>query len=110
MSVSDEYRAWVLEQLRLFGPVAARSMFGGVGLYHEGLFFGVIDDDVLYFKTDDSNRPDYEAAGSRPFQPMGEGTKPMAYHEVPVDVVEDPDRLREWAEKAADAARRKGKK
>ena len=108
MAVSREYRDWVVEQLRYVGPVTARSMFGGVGLYCDGLFFALIDDDTLYFKVDDGNRPDFEAAGAGPFRPYGD-ERAMQYYELPADVLEDPDRLREWAEKALDAARRKKK-
>lgn len=63
MAVSAAYRDYVLEQLAGLGPIRARKMFGGVGIYLHGLFFALIADEVLYFKVDDSNRPDYEAAG-----------------------------------------------
>ena len=109
MAVSPEYREWVLEQLRQAGPVTGRAMFGGYGLYLEGLFFALIDDDTLYFKVDDANRPDYEAAGMRPFAPMGE-ERPMQYYEVPAEVLEDRERLSLWADRAVDAARNAGAK
>jgi hypothetical protein len=60
MPVSPSYRAYVLEQLSGLGLVAPRSMFGGLGLYHDGLFFGLVDDDTLYLKVDKTTRPDYE--------------------------------------------------
>jgi len=72
MAVSDSYRVYVLEQLQVVGTVTAKAMFGGVGLYRDGMFFGLIDDDTVYLKVDDSNRADFERAGSRPFQPYGE--------------------------------------
>ena len=109
MAVSPDYRAWVLEQLRRAGPVTGRAMFGGYGLYLDGVFFALIDDDCLYFKVDDVNKPDYEAAGMRPFAPMGD-SQPMSYYEVPPDVLEDPEQMRAWAGRAVDAARRKGEK
>ena len=98
----------MLEQLRYTGPVTARSMFGGAGLYCDGLFFALIDDDTLYFKVDDTNRADFEAAGMGPFRPYGD-ERAMQYYQVPVEVLEDPDRLRTWAEKALAVARRKKK-
>jgi DNA transformation protein and related proteins len=106
MAFTAEYREWVLEQLRLLGPVTARSMFGGVGLYHDGLFFGLIDDDVLYLKVDESNRGDFEAAGTGPFRPYGD-QQAMQYYEVPAEVLEDPPELKAWAEKSLAVARRK---
>jgi DNA transformation protein len=106
MPVSEEYLDYTVDQLGCIGEIVARKMFGGVGLYHDGLFFGLIASDVLYFKADNVNRPDYEAAGSRAFQPF-DGTYSMNYFEVPVDVLEDVDKLREWASAAVAAAERK---
>jgi DNA transformation protein len=71
------------------------------------LFFGLIAGDVLYFKVDDENQPGYQAAGSMPFQPYGEGSYSMSYYEVPVGVLEDVDQLRAWARGAVAAAERK---
>lgn len=105
MPVSPEYRDWVLEQLRQIGGVTARSMFGGVGLYLDGLFFALIDDDVLYLKVDDSNRPDFTTAGCGPFRPYGDD-RAMQYYEVPADVLEDPGTLSAWAGRSLDVARR----
>lgn len=107
MPVSPAYREFVLEQLARVVPVTSRSMFGGVGIYSEGLFFAVMDDDLLYFKTDDTNRPDFERAGMPPFRPFGEDAAPMQYHELPGELLEDADALRPWVEKALDVARRK---
>jgi TfoX/Sxy family transcriptional regulator of competence genes len=86
-------------------PVVARPMFGGVGLYVEGWFVGILDDDTLYFKVDRDSERDYLKAGMEPFQPMGEGTKPMRYYEVPAEVLEEPFELGIWLAKAIEAAR-----
>lgn len=109
MPVSAEYRDWIVEQLRFDGPVTHRAMFGGVGLYSDGLFFGLIDDDVLYFKVDDVNRPDFESAGAGPFRPYGD-ERTMQYYEIPADVLEDRPTLAAWMAKAVDAARRAKKR
>jgi len=107
MPVSEEYLDYVVDQLGCIGEVTAKKMFGGVGLYHNGLFFGLIAADVLYFKVDEENRPEYESAFAKPFQPYGEESYSMGYYEVPVDVLEDVDRLRTWARGAVAAAARK---
>jgi DNA transformation protein len=60
----------------------------------------------LYFKVDDSNRPDFQARGMGPFQPYGEGGETMQYYRVPDDLLEDPEVLGQWAQKAIAAARR----
>jgi DNA transformation protein len=105
MAVSESYRDFVQEQLGRVTPVTARSMFGGVGLYAEGLFFALIAEDRLYFKVDDTNRPEFERLGMEPFRPFGEDTA-MSYFEVPADVMEDPTQLTPWMRKALDVAAR----
>lgn len=102
MPVSKEYIDFILDQLKAFSPVTVKRMFGGAGLYHQNAFFGLVADDVLYFKVDDGNRADYEAAGSGPFRPFE--TYAMNYYEVPADVLEDEEQLKEWANKAVNAA------
>lgn len=110
MAVTSSYREFVLEQLRQVVPVTARSMFGGVGLYSEGLFFALMDDDTLYFKTGERNRADFEAAGMGPFRPFGPDSPAMQYYEVPAELLEDPEALRPWIEKALAVARAKKRK
>jgi DNA transformation protein and related proteins len=106
MPVSESYKLYVIEQLELAGSISAKAMFGGVGLYCEGFFFGLIADDTL-FKVDDSNRPAFEAIGSRPFQPFGEGSYSMSYYEVPADILEDRAAIGEWVGNALAVARKR---
>jgi DNA transformation protein len=107
MPVSENYLAYILEQLQGAGPVTAKKMFGGVGLYIDMVFFGLIADDVLYLKVDDSNRADYEAEGMKPFKPFGKKSYTMQYYEVPIDVMDDRDKLKQWAGKSLDIAIKK---
>ncbi len=107
------YQSYALEQLGRVRAVTTRRMFGGVGIYAEARFFALMDDDGLWFKVDDSNRPDFEARGMSPFLPFGDDGPAMQYYRVPEDVLEDPDDLRHWVDRAvavADSARRKGKR
>ena len=107
MGVSQSFRTFILEQLgRYVRGIRGRSMFGEVGIYGEELFFALIADDTLYFKVDESNRPDFEARGMGPFQPYGEDGETMQYYRVPDDLLEDSEALAQWAEKAIAAARR----
>ena len=107
MSVTKQYLEYALDQLDCVGPVAHKRMFGGVGLYFDGLFFGLIDDDILYFKVDDETRLKYENANARAFQPYGEGSYSMSYYAVPAGVLEDRDKLKLWCKEAVDVARKK---
>jgi DNA transformation protein len=113
MSVSPSFRGFVLEQLgRVLPAVRGRSMFGGVGVYSGDRFFALVDDDVLYFKVNESSRGEFEQRGMEPFRPAGPGGEVMQYYEVPADVLEDVEALRTWASRAvaaAAAARRRRK-
>lgn len=107
MAVNPSYRAFVLDQLGRVAPgIRGKGMFGGVGIYADDLFFALIGDDTLYLKVDDSNRADFEEAGMWPFLPFGDGGEVMQYYELPADVLEEPDRLKPWVEKAIEVARR----
>ena len=106
MPVTPSYRAWIEELLGRGEPVRTRAMFGGVGIYARGLFFGLVDDDRLYFKVDDATRPDFEAEGSTPFDPFGDPGRVMQYYEVPDRVLEDPEELETWMRKAVSVAER----
>ncbi len=117
MAVSEELESYIIEQLGPVGAVSSRRMFGGVGIYIDDVFCALISPDSgsLYFKVDDSNRADYEAAGSKPFMPFKDRATIMSYYEVPEEVIEDPEALLRWAKKARAAAlaaprkRRKGR-
>lgn len=100
MAVSNSYLAFVLEQLNAVPAVLTKRMFGGVGIYSDGTFFAVIDNDTLFFKVDDETRPQYVRRKMPPFQPMP-GEAPMrGYYQVPIGVIEDADELAVWAKQA----------
>jgi DNA transformation protein len=109
MPVSDEFVDYVIDQLATWGKVSARKMFGGAGLYCDGTMFGLIADDVAYLKVDDSNREDFVKAGSTPFNPYPDKVKTtvMSYYEIPIDVLENPEILSNWAELSLTIARKK---
>ena len=74
-----------------FGPVSARAMFGGHGLYHDGLIFGIVMDEAVYLKVDDVTRADFEAAGCAPFiYDMQGKALPMSYWSVPAEAMDSP--------------------
>jgi|ERR1035437_1594403 DNA transformation protein len=111
MSVSESYRTFLLDQLgRAVERIRMKSMFGGAGVYAGEYFFAIVDDDVLYLKVDDTNRPDFEARGMGPFRPFGEGGEVMQYYQLPEELLEDPDELKPWLEKAIGVAERKKKR
>ena len=108
LSSSAGFETFVLDQLTGAGEVIARKMFGGTGLYCDGVFFGIIARDALYLKTDAENLPAFEAAGSKPFRPYPDRAGTMKYYAVPLDVLESAPELVAWAQGAIRAARRAG--
>lgn len=106
MAVSASFQIMVLDQLsKAVSGIRARPMFGGVGIYSGDCFFALIADDTVYFKVDASTRPDFEARGMGPFRPFGDDGATMTYYQLPEDLLEDPEVLRPWAEKAVAIAR-----
>jgi DNA transformation protein len=103
----SEFVTHLCDLLRRWAPVAARRMFGGHGLFRGGVMFGIVDDETVYFRVDDGNRGDYEAAGMPPFRYMRQGKSvALAYYVVPADLLEAGDELTPWAEGAYQAALR----
>jgi DNA transformation protein and related proteins len=96
------YITYITEEVLGHVPgITARGMFGGYGVYKDGVIFGLIDDDTLYFKVADSNRADYEVKGSHPFTYVARGKRmPTSYWLVPLDVLEDREAVSLWMEKA----------
>ncbi len=90
-----------------FGAIQAKRMFGGYGIYHEGLMFGLVADDVLYLKADKTSSGLFDALGLPPFQyTKGDKTMKMSYCLAPEVIFDDPDQAREWANRAFEAALR----
>ena len=107
MSVSPSFQTLVLDQLSRVAPgLRTRRMFGAVGIYADDLFFALIDDDTLYFKTDDATRGAFETRGMAPFHPFGDDRASMRYYQLPADLLDDTEALRPWVEDAVGVARR----
>ena len=103
------FEAFVLDQLAGLGGVTSRKMFGGVGLYCGGVFFGIIARDELYLKVDEQTRGRYEAAGKQSFKPYGDRPMTMEYYAVPVGILESVTDLEKWARDAVQAAETTGR-
>src|SRR5215510_9418143 len=104
MAVSDSYLAFMLEQLEGLPRLVTKRMFGGVGIYSDGTFFAVIDNDTLFFKVDETLGKRYRDKGMPPFAPIP-GAKPMmGYYQVPPDVLEDAELLVKWSKESIDVS------
>jgi DNA transformation protein len=104
---TSEFASFVVECLQPLGPVGARRMFGGFGIYLHGTMFALIAYDQLYLKVDDGNRSAYAAAALPPFSYRAKGKLiQLSYHEAPSEGFDDPEVLCTWARDAYAAALR----
>jgi len=103
----DEFLAHVLELLAPAGAISARRMFGGHGLYCDGLFFGILHDDLLFLKADDRNRGNFERAGCEIFTYSRKGKHAtLNFYRAPEDAMDAPQAMLPWARSAVSAALR----
>lgn len=107
MAGRDEFLAHVLGLLEPLGRVHARGMFGGHGLYCDGVFFGIVLDNTLYLKTDAQNRGEFERAGSEIFSYSRKGqSAKLGFYRAPEDALDAPQFMLPWAKSAVAAALR----
>jgi DNA transformation protein len=94
----------------LFGPVQARRMFGCYGIFHDGLMFGLVADEVLYLKADGSSSTEFEQRGLDQFgYEKNSKIINMSYYMAPEEIFDDPEEAKVWANLAFDAALRSRK-
>ena len=106
MAPRSEFAALIEEVLQAVGPVDVRAMFGGHGVFLDGVMFGLIADEVLYLKVDDGNRGRFKDAGLDAFIYAARGrSMQLSYHRAP-DLLEDWDALEPWVAGALEASRR----
>src|SRR5262245_7563513 len=107
MAGESEFLAHVLELLAPLGRVTARRMFGGYGLYCDGVFFGIILDNTLYLKADDRNRGEFERAGSEIFSYSRRGKRAtLNFYRAPEHAMDTPHLMLSWGRSALAAALR----
>jgi DNA transformation protein len=115
MASDSAFIYYLVAQLEWVGPVKGRRMFGGYGVFLDGLMFGLVFEDILYLKVDTDSRPDFYALGLPPFTYV-RGSKEIAlsYYQTPDEALDDTEMLLVWANRAYAAAMRcaseKGKK
>ena len=107
-AASPEYIEYIKEKAEPFLDVETARFFGGTGLKHQGLQFGMIMGNTLYLCVDDKTRDDYIALDSQPFSYNTKKGKVFVrkYYSVPDDIIEDEESIGAWFEKALGAALR----
>ena len=103
----SEFVEYLTEVFVDFGPIQTRKMFGGYGIYHQGVMFGLVADDTLYLKVDDTIKPYFEAKSLSPFEyDKGDKVVKMSYHVAPDNILDDPQEAAIWAQRSFDVAAR----
>ena len=104
-SEEKEFVAYLLELMQPMGPITARSMFGGHGIFLESRMFALVAEGVLYLKTNDSTALNFQDKGLEAFTYEKNG-KPykMSYYQAPEDALEDSELMVEWARQAYQVA------
>lgn len=88
-----------------FGAVTARRMFGGLGIYHQGIMFAIVFDDVLYLKCNEVNAHVFLSRGLQRFTYSKGGRNiPLSYYQAPDEIVDDPQEAAAWARRAFETA------
>jgi DNA transformation protein len=106
----DPFHEFVAELFAPMGPVSIRRMFGGAGVFRDGLMFALLGDDTIYLKTDAKLRTDLEAEGCAPFvwtKPSTGEEIDMGYVSLPSSAMDDSDEASAWARRALAVARAK---
>ena len=109
MANSAAFLDHLRELMRAGGrAVSARAMFGGHGLYVDGLFVAIVDDDVLYLRADDANRAEFASLGLPPFEyATKEGKRhAMSYLRAPDEALDSAQAMAPWVRTALGAALR----
>ena len=108
MVASDSFAEFLREQLVPLGRVTMRRMFGKTGVFCDGLMFGMVTNDTLYFRVDDHNRAVFKEAESAPplsYEKKG-STIDLSFWRAPERLLDEPDELLTWARAALAAAHR----
>jgi DNA transformation protein len=108
MVASNSFAEFLREQLTPLGRVTLRRMFGKTGVFCDGVMFGMVTDDVLYFRVDDANRAAFKEAAAHPplnYEKQGR-TIDLAFWRAPERLFDEPDEFVSWARTALAAAHR----
>ena len=101
----SEFIEYLQELFEQFGTVQARKMFGGYGIYHDGVMFGLVEDDTLYLKTDETTVEHFKSRGLGQFEYDKGGNKvKMSYYRAPDEVMDNAEEAALWAWRAYEVA------
>ena len=106
-SVDGEFVDFLLESMAVLGAVYAQRMFGGTGIFMDGLMIALVGDATLYLKSDAETDESFVAAGMEKFSyKKKDKTMQMSFYQAPEVVFDEQEQMIYWGEKAISAATR----
>ena len=109
--IEKEFVSYVVDLMQALGPVYAKGMFGGHGVFLDGLMFALVADGTLYLKVDKASETEFKSRGLEAFTYIKQGKEfSMSYFQAPENTLEDSEVMSLWANKAYDAALRSASK
>lgn len=108
MVASDGFAEFLRDQLAPLGRITLRRMFGKTGVFCDGIMFGIVADDTLYFRVDEHNKAAFQEAASAPPLNYAKGGRliDLSFWAAPERLLDEPDELVSWARVALEAAHR----
>ena len=107
MSLNEEFKNFVLDQLQGIGEFETRHMFGGLALLLQGSAFAKIKHDKVWLKVDESNLEDFKEQGMKQYTYGKDNSRKLSFYENPIDIIEDRDKLKDWVKKSIEVAMNK---
>lgn len=105
MRIKSSLAEYVTEQLAFLGRISNRSIFGGIGIFIDDRLLGIVMNDVVYLHTGAANIEDYVSRGMEQFKPYPNAFDLTTdHHRVPAEVLQDPELLKQWGQRALTAA------
>ena len=107
MTVNPDVAEWARDMFGALGDISVKAMFGGAGIYCDGVMFALIGrDDVVYLKAEGVLASALAAGGSKPFTYLRDGApRTMGYWRIPDEGLDDPEQACLWASRSLDIAR-----
>jgi DNA transformation protein len=108
MPATNAFASHCGELLSCVGTVRLKRMFGGHGIYVDGIFIAIVSGETLYLKADAGTRGRFAEAGCSEFtySAKDQTKKSLGYWSAPADAMDSPALMRPWALLAMEAALR----
>ena len=104
MSLNEEFKNFVLDQLQGIGEFETKRMFGGLALLYQGSAFAKIKHDKVWLKVDDSNLANFKRLGMSQYTYGKDNSRKLNFYETPIEIIEDRDKLKDWVQKSIEIA------